>query len=133
HSNPEADAPRSPSCAQGVCGQPAMDGRRPAPGARTRIEPGEHTPCVQDGPRDPTARSLFSGKAAAASQRTHTLRVEPPVHVRTPASIRRDAQGFPRHPAIPGSKKKTAPLFPEAPFVLRMVAGVGFEPTTFGL
>ncbi len=72
--HPEAHARRSPSCAQGVCAQPAMDGRRPALGARTRREPGEHTPCAQDGPRELPARPPFRPHAGCAKRAS--LRLE---------------------------------------------------------
>ena len=53
----EAENVRSPSRAQGVCGEPAMDGRRPADGSRTRRRPAQHTPCARDGQRAPPRRN----------------------------------------------------------------------------
>ena len=56
---PEAGPRHSPSRAQGVCGQPAMDGRRPAVGAGRGDAGGAH-PCVRDGPRTPPRSRLAS-------------------------------------------------------------------------
>ena len=44
---PEAGPRHSPSRAQGVCGQPAMDGRRPAVGAGRGDAGGAHPLCAR--------------------------------------------------------------------------------------
>ena len=97
--HPEAHARRSPSCVKGVCAQPAMDGRQPALGAWTRIEPGEHTPCVQDGLRDPPARPPWTAQHNSASDKARKHHAATPAQPYAPQRSAQDRRlSAPRRP-----------------------------------